>query len=293
MKFLPRRKIYTILGAGVAVILLIMMCMALVRTPSLKRDWSVDQAIMPEVIFNGDMVTINNIRNFSYTSTSEYVPAYYSKTFDIRTLSSIEYVVEELATVAVAHTFLIFGFENGDKVAVSVEIRKEKGEVFSPIKGLVDEYELMYVIVDERDTLVLRALHRDNPVHMYEVTTTPERRRALFSSMVTRAKSLSEKPEFYNTITSTCTTNIVSHINALVSDRVPFDPRILMPKNSDRFAYELKLLDTSLPFEELKKRSYKSDLIKLYANDPLFSKKIRAEGGGEIRSQDFSSQAPR
>ena len=51
--------------------------------PSNHRDWAVDQAILPYAEIHGPLVTIHNIRNFRYTSTSQYTPAYYDKTFDV------------------------------------------------------------------------------------------------------------------------------------------------------------------------------------------------------------------
>ena len=100
---------------------------------------------------------IHNIRNFAYAPDSRYTPAYYDKTFDLRKLDSVWFIVEHFGDwKGPAHTFLSFGFGEQDYVAVSVEIRKEKGENYSPLKGLLKRYELTYVIGDERDLIKLR-----------------------------------------------------------------------------------------------------------------------------------------
>lgn len=264
-----------IIGGLIAICLAAAIITVVVRVPSNERDWSTDQAVLPYAEFAGDAVTIRNVRNFSYSSRDEYTPHYYDKTYDLSAIQSVDYIVEPLASVAVAHTFLSFGFENGDQVAISIEIRKEKGEEFSPFRALLDEYELMYVIVDERDTIRLRAIHRDNPVYLYPANVPREALRPLFVDMLMRANQLKDRPEFYNTLTNTCTTNIADHINKLSPNRVPWDFRILLPLDSDAFAYELGLIDTSLPFEEMRQKHLINDFVRLYETDPRFSVRIR------------------
>jgi hypothetical protein len=253
----------------------IILMILLVRTPSNDRDWAVDQQTLPYAVFEGDNVTVKDVRNFSYSSRDEYTPNYYDKTFDLNTIKSVDYIVEPLASVAAAHTFLSFGFDNGDYLGISIEIRKEKGEEFSPFLALLDEYEIMYVVVDERDTIQLRAIHRDNPVYLYPAEVTPDKIRPLFVDMLMRVNRLKEKPEFYNTLTNTCATNIAYHINKLSPGRVPWDLRILLPLDSDELAYELGLIDNTQPFEEVRKQHLINEYVKEYANDSDFSLKIR------------------
>ena len=223
--------------------------------PSNDRDWSPDQSILPYAEFNGPYVTVHNIRNFRYQSTTQWTPAWYDKTFDLRQLDSAWFIVEPFGeTHGVAHTFVSFGFADRDFLAVSVEIRKEKGETFSALRGLLRQYELMYVAGDERDLIALRALYRKDHVYLYPVKTTPERMRKMFVDMMRRANELRSKPEFYNTLTNNCTTNIVKQVNAVVPHRVPFSLAVLLPGYSDRYAYKLGLIDTTLPFEEARRR---------------------------------------
>ncbi len=253
------------------------MVVNIIKTPSLEKDWNTDQAIMSEISIDGDIVTIKNIRNFSYTSTKEYTPAYYDKTFDINKIVRAWYMVEPFSGIpGSAHTLLSFEFENNEYVAISVEIRKEKGESYHPITGLFGEYELMYVIGDERDLIKLRSNYRKDQVYLYPARAGKEKVKGLFLSMLKRADKLAKEPEFYNTITSTCTTNIVKHINEITPKRVPFfSLRILLPANSDKLAYELGLLDTDLPFEEARARHLINDRAMKYGDSSDFSVKIR------------------
>jgi len=244
--------------------------------PSHDRNWNIDQAILPEAEINGSLVHIKNIRNFTYRSTSDYTPGYYDKTFDLAKLERVYYIVEPFSDFkGAAHTFVSFEFEGPEFVAVSTEIRKEQGETFSAFNGLFKRYELMYVIADERDAVKLRSNYRKDDVFIYPIKTTKERMQTMFLSLMERTNELKEQPEFYNTLTNTCTTNIVSHVNTVVPGRVPLDPRILFPGYSDKFAYELGLIDTNLSFEESRQKFRINERAEKYADHPDFSEKIR------------------
>src|SRR5262245_52317938 len=54
--------------------------------PSNDRDWQRDVAMLPYATFDGELVTIHNIRNFDYRTETDYTPGYYDKTFDLREL---------------------------------------------------------------------------------------------------------------------------------------------------------------------------------------------------------------
>jgi uncharacterized protein DUF4105 len=262
---------------ALAVVVTIVAASLLIR-PSNDRDWSVDQAVLAHADIHPPLVTIHDIRNFSYITADRYVPSYYDKTFDLGKLDSAWFVVEPFGTAGAAHTFVSFGFGEGDYVAISIEIRKEKGESFSPLKGLMRRYEIMYVVGDERDLIKLRSNYRNDPVHLYRVNTTPEKMRAMFLAMLQRANRLREKPEFYNTLTNTCTTNLVRHVNAITAKRVPFRLSVLLPAESDRLAYDVGLIgDPSVPFAQVRRAARINDRARRYANDPQFSKRIREE----------------
>ncbi len=247
-----------------------------VQQPSLDRDWTVDQKLLPSAEFRGPLVTVRNVRNFDYRSESDFTPRYDDRTYDLRQLDSVWFIVEPFSGFeGAAHTFVSFGFSNGDYVGVSVEIRKEKGESYSPWKGLARQYELSYVVGDERDLIGLRANHRKHRVYLYPVRTTRVAARTMFVDMLTRANKLRVDPEFYNTATNTCTTNIVRHVNTISSRRVPFHPAVLLPGYSDRLAYRLGLIDTSLPLDEIRKRYDISNVARSAEAAPDFSQRIR------------------
>ena len=250
--------------------------LVVVVRPSNDRDWATDQVVLPYAEINGNQVSVHNIRNFSYTSTHDYTPAYYDAIFDLEKIKNIYFVVEPFSGyVGAAHTFLSFEFEGDKFVSISVEIRKEKGESFSAVKGLLRQYELTYVIADERDVVKLRSNYRHDKVFVYPVKTTPEKMRAVFVGMIERANKLKAEPEFYNTIFSNCTTNIAKHVNQISPKRVPWDITFLLPEEADRYVYKLGLIDNTLPFEETRTAHFINDLAEQYADNPDFSQKIR------------------
>lgn len=252
----------------------------IVVRPSLNRDWSPDQAVLARAEISGNSVSITNIRNIEYRTTKDYDLHYYDKTFDLGKLESVWYMVEPFSGygAGAAHTLVSFGFEGGDYVAISAEIRKEKGESFSAVKGLLRQYELIYVIADERDVLKLRSNYRKDDVFLYPVKTTKERMQKLFVSMLTRANKLATEPKFYNTLTNTCTTSIVEHVNEIVPGRIPFSYKVLMPGYSDELAQKIGLIDNTLSIEDLRAKYRINDKALKYANDPLFSERIRDTG---------------
>jgi hypothetical protein len=245
--------------------------------PSNDRQWSPDQAVLPSARFEGSRVHVQGIRNFHYRGTYDYDQGWYDKTFDLDRLESLWFVVEPFGeSEGAAHTLMSFGFAGPEYLAISVEIRKERGEEFSPWKGLLRRYELMYVIGDERDLIQLRSNIRRDPVYLYPIRAPRERIREMFVSMLTRANHLRAEPEFYNTLTNTCTTNIVRHVNEIAPGRVPwFSLKVLLPGYSDRLAYDLGLLDTDLPFGQVRERFRINERALRAAGRPDFSIRIR------------------
>jgi hypothetical protein len=247
------------------------------RHPSNDRQWSPDERELATARFTGDSVYVRNVRNVHYRTTHDFDVHYEDRAYDLRRIESVWFVVEPFSGMkGPAHTFVTFGFDDGRYVGISVEIRKEVGESFSPWRGVARGYELTYVVGDERDLIGLRANFRHDSVYLYRTTATPEKAREMFVSMLTRANKLAAEPEFYNTLTSTCTTNIVRHVNEIAPKRVPFSFKTLLPAYADELAYKVGLLDTTVAFDTLRARA-KINARAAAAGESLeFSKLIRS-----------------
>lgn len=271
------RRFGKILVGSAGVLILAWLILVLVVQPSNRRDWSPDQSRLATATVTGDRLRVSNVRHASYRSTVDYELRWENRQYSLSKLASVWFVVEPFSDWrGPAHTFLSFGFDDGQYLAISVEIRKERGESYSPWLGLLRQYELIYTIGDERDLIGLRAIHRRDQVYLYPIRTSQENRRALLLAMLARANALAEQPEFYNTLTSTCTSNIVDHIEQIAPGRVPFSLKTYLPGYADDLAFDLGLIDTALPREHYRDAYRVDDLAIAHGDAEGFSTSIRA-----------------
>jgi Domain of unknown function (DUF4105) len=272
-----RNRVRALIGLVTAAIAIAYVLMIFFVRPSNARDWSPDQAETATGAIDGDEIRIQMVRNSTYRSVDDYDIRWEQRRYNLSKLASVWFIVEPFASWrGPAHTFLSFGFANGDYIAISVEIRKERGEEFSPLKGMLRQFELSYVFGDERDLIGLRANHRKDAVYLYPVRATPEQRRALFLSMLNRANTIAANPEFYNTVTNNCTSSIVKHIEEIVPGSIPFSFKTFLPAFSDDLAYDLGLIETTLPRDVYRAAHLINDLAEAHANSPDFSAGIRS-----------------
>ena len=246
--------------------------------PSNQRDWQTDVAVLPYATVEGDVVTVHNVRNFDYRSETDYTPVYYDKRFDLRQLEGVDLVAVYWMGPDIAHVFLSFAFAGGENLAISIETRKEKGEDYSTIKGFFRQYELYYVVADERDVIRLRTNYRHNPpedVYIFRASRPIENGRRLFLEYMEKMNALTVHPEFYNTLTTNCTTNI--WLNSRVnSAHLPLSWKILASGHVPELLYEHgRFDDDGLPFAELQRRAYINARAQAADKAADFSRRIR------------------
>jgi hypothetical protein len=251
-----------------------------VIAPSNFRDWAPEQAVLPYAEFHGDQVTIHNIRNCHYFAKDTFLVDYYDKTIDLASLRGVDFIMVPFDVVpSLAHTMLSFEFVGADgradHLAVSVETRKEKDQAYNPLKGSARQYELMYVVADERDVIQQRTNYRGENVYLYRTTATPDASRMLLVDVLGRVNQLRSQPEFYNTLTNNCATNIVEHVNRIKPDRISYDIRVLLPGYSDRLAYDEGLIVPFGNFEQTKAHAHINSAAQRYADHDDFSELIR------------------
>lgn len=241
------------------------------------RDWSPQFATLPYAVGNSDgTIELHNIRNNQYLSEEDFVPQYYDRTFHLSDIRAVDFVVCPFrGHEYLAHTMLSFQLADETCIGVSAEIRTEKGESYSPIQGMSRQYEITYVVADERDIIKLRTRHRDADVYLYRTVATPEQAQALFVDMMERANQLARQPEFYHTVSNNCTTNILDHVNRIKPGRLFYNWKVFFPGYSAEYAYEEGILDQSVPFVQLKHEAWINDLAARHIEDPDFSRKIR------------------
>ena len=242
--------------------------------PSNTRDWQPDVAVLPRAELRGDLITLRNIRHCEYVSETEYVVRHYDKTVRLSELRAVDLFQVYWGSPLIAHTMLSFQVGENDFVCVSIETRKTVGEEYSALRGFFRQYELTYVLADERDLVLLRTNHRNEDVYLYRLAFNPDVAGPVFLQYLDRINELYERPQWYNALISNCTTNIRGHARAYTSD-ARLDWRMLVNGFVDQMAYERGMLDTRLPFAELKRISHINVRAQALGNDPDFSLRIR------------------
>jgi len=244
--------------------------------PSHDRRWQPTLAVLPTAKIKDDRIEVRNIRNCLYFTEDAYVVRHYDKTYRLDDIESVDFIVVPFKETAnLAHTMLSFGFRGGDYLAVSVEARLEEGETYSAWLGAARQYELMYVVADERDVVKLRTDHRNVDVLVYRTRVEREQVGELFVDVMRRVNAIAKQAEFYDTLRNNCTTNIVAHVNRIRPGRIPRSLSVVLTGHSDRLAYDLGLIDTALPFEQARANARINDLARQFADAPDFSARIR------------------
>jgi hypothetical protein len=274
---LAMRRIRKAAGIAFAIALALLALVWNRAEPSNEREWQPDVAVLPYATIDGDLVTIHNIRNFDYRTETDFTPAYYDRTFDLRRLDRVDLIAVYWMGPAIAHLLLSFGF-GSEHVAISIEARKELAEQYSSVAGFFRQYELIYVVADERDVIRLRTNYRKDPpeeVYLFRVTGRPENARRVFLEYMSDINELHDHPRFYNTLTTNCTTMILA--NTMVNpDHLPYSWKILLSGYTPEYAYDMGRLDRSLPFAELKRRVHVNAAAQAADQAPDFSERIRA-----------------
>ena len=264
------------LAAFAGSLLLLLICWFRL-SPTNGRNWQPETAVLPYATIHGDQVTVHNIRNFDYRTENDFTVGYYDKTFDLRQLDGVDLIAVYWMGPQIAHIFLSFSFAGHDHLAISIEARKPAGEGFSTLKGFFRQYELYFVVADERDVIRVRTNYRMNPpeeAHLYRLHGDPADARRLFVAYLDQINALRERPEFYNSLTTNCTTNIwlLARVNP---DRLPFSWKILVSGYVPEYLYETGRLDSAVPFAELQQRSIINSRARAADQAADFSQRIR------------------
>jgi hypothetical protein len=266
------------LGTAVAALAIFTVLVILfLRVPaSNDRDWQPDVSVTPHATVNGDLVTIHGVRNFDYRSESDFTPRWEDRTYDLRKLDSADIIAVYWSGKAVAHIMVSFGFQDQDYLAVSIETRKEKGESYSTLAGFFRQYELYYVVADERDVIRVRTTYRQpqEDVYIYRIRAPQINIQRSFLDYIRAMNDLYVHPRFYNTLTTNCTTTILMHTR-MNPESPPMSWKILLSGYVPDYLYELGRIDTAKPFADLEKLSRVNERAHAADKDASFSQHLR------------------
>lgn len=243
--------------------------------PSHDRPWRAEVAVLPRAVIDGDRVRITGVRNFEYRSVDDFTARYVERELSLAHLTSVDFYISYWQRRVVAHTFVSFNFDNAPPVCISIEARPEQGEAFAAIPSLFKQFELIYVVGEERDLVRVRTEYRNEEVYRYPLVVSSAAAQRLFLVYLDRINGLADRPEWYHLLKNNCTINIARYANAAGREG-RFDIRSIINGWADRALYDAKLVDGSMPFDELRQRSRIDEIAREVGDAPDFSRRIRS-----------------
>ncbi|HIF94604.1 MAG: DUF4105 domain-containing protein [Myxococcales bacterium] len=245
------------------------------------RDWIDEVERPPRVEIIGDRLRIENVRNFDYRTGEDYTPRWETREYDLSQLRGVDLFLSTWGSPLIAHTIASWDFGDDQHLAISIETRKEIGEEYSAVLGFFRQYELYYVVADERDVVRVRTNFRGEDVRLYHLETKPAVAREILLDYIKEINQLTLEPTWYNALTHNCTTNIRHHVQHVAPSGGLMDWRVLVNGRLDELGYERGNVDTSLPFETLRETSRISERAKIAPTDSSFTAWIREGLPGE------------
>ena len=221
--------------------------------PSGGRVWADDVAHTLTARVDGDHVVLDGVRNFEWRSDDDYTVRWETREFDLERLDAVDMILSSWGRPSIAHMILSFGFSDGQHLAFSVEIRRERGEKFSELAGFFKQFELSIIAADERDIVRVRSNVRGENVTLYRLALDARRRRALFLAYLDEANRLAATPRFYDTITTNCTTLVYTLARPIVG-HLPLDRRLLQTGYLPAYLERLGGLQPDIPLATLAER---------------------------------------
>jgi Domain of unknown function (DUF4105) len=263
-------------GISALAVFAILVILFLRTRASNDRDWQPEVSVTPSATLNADLVTIYGVRNFDYRSATDFTPRWEERTYDLRKLDSADIITVYWAGKAIAHVMVSFGFQGKNYLVVSIEMRKAKGKRYSTLAGLFRQYELYYVVADERDVIRIRTTYREpqEDVYVYRTNTPLRNIRRVFLDYIHNINDIRQHPRFYNTLTTNCTTTILMHTR-MNPESPPMSWKVLLSGYLPRYLYELGRVDATKPFSDLERLCHVNERAHAADKDPDFSQRIR------------------
>lgn len=259
-----------------------------VLQPSNQRDWEYGQDRPAHVTIEGGVVHVQHVRDYRWPADGPPSAGYLDRSFDVQQLERVWFVQEPFAALqlpgfeGVAHTYFVFDFQDQPSVVVSVESRRERGEQYDSFRGLVNEYELIYVWGTEQDETGRRAILEKNILYMFPLLGSMDSARRLFLNLAEATRDLETRPRLYNTLSSNCTNELAKAANQAQPGAIPLNWALLFPGYADELLYDLGYIPHDAPLENIRQRYLITEVVTELIDEPDFSpllrQRLRARG---------------
>jgi hypothetical protein len=250
-----KKKIFIGIGIGILIVITIFLA-SLTRTPSHSRNWELGHDKLPQIQINGNDIVVKNLRDFTWDEDGSADGKYITDNFDLNKMNSLDVVISHFDSFeGIAHIFITFGFEDDKHIVVSVETRREDDEEFSTIQGLLNKFELIYVVGTERDIIGTRTNVRGERVYLYNVNADNSTIKELFKLIAQDVNKIYDSPVFYNTLSHNCTNAITRRAEEVADIKFPFSYKMLLPGYVDEVLYDMDIIEHKGTLEETRKKA--------------------------------------
>ena len=227
------------------------------QQPSHNHEWDPAVAVLPRAIRDGDLITIENVRNFEYRSLDDFTPRYETRSFHLAKLRAVDIIFFNWGSAWMNHPVMVFDFWAEGRVCVSIEVRYRQGQNYAVVRSFYRQQEMIFVVADERDVILRRTKYgRGQQAHLYHLNSTPAELRTVFLDYIAEINNLYDQPRWYHGMCANCTTTFYR----LPNSRIRFDWRVIANGSLDKALYEDGRLDQTLPFAKLRQVSYLNEI---------------------------------